>query len=147
MVGDSESLLPGRDEPLLPFTDRRAPILSRIRERRSKRNNLGLHVGSKVATLALFSDNEERLEEGQKIAKNFRRGLAEEFGVPEEAINRDLVEEFMAMFIALDESDIVVEPVDDELLERIREGQKEESESIEESSDDEGSLFSSDEKD
>lgn len=109
MVGDSEPLLPGRDDPLIPLTDRRTPVLSRIRKRRSKRNNLGLHVGSKVATLTLFSDDEERIKEGREIASNFRKGLALELGVPEEAINEELVNEFAAMFMALDESDIVKE--------------------------------------
>lgn len=146
MIGDSEPLLPGRDEPLIPLTDRRAPVLSRLRKRRSKRNNLGLHVGSKVGSLALFSDEEERIEEGQQIASNFRRGLAAELGVPEEAINPDLVEEFMAMFVALDESDIVVEDgeneEDVEVISEQGSGNEDDIE-VEDESDEEG-LFSSD---
>lgn len=137
MVGDSEPLLPGRDDPLVPLTDRRAPVLSRLRERRSKINNLGLHVGSRIGELALFSDEEERLEEGREIAQEFRRGLAAEVGVPEEDINQDLVEEFAAMFVVLEESDIVDETISDELIEDIREGQDEPSEEFESESDEE----------
>lgn len=140
MSGDNEPLMPGREEPLIPFTDRRAPILSRIRERRSKRNNLGLAVADEMAELILFRTEEERVEEVERIREGFRRGLANEFGVPVEAVNEQLVQEFTAMFAALEERDIVNE----ELLDQTDTSEEDEEEDEDSSSEEDQEEESSD---
>lgn len=111
MSGDNEPLLPSRDKPILPVVNRRAPLLSRIRERRNSRGNLGGQVASKITELTLFSTDEERRQEATEIVEDFRTTLSAKLGVPEDAINPDLVEEFGAMFVALEEDDIVLEEV------------------------------------
>jgi len=125
MSGDNEPLIPRRDEPLLPLTNRRAPILSRLRERRNKQGNLGAQVASKVASLTLFSTDDERMEEAEQIRDQFIETLSKELGVPREAINPELANEFTAMFVSLEETDIVLE----EVLEG--EGEDEENDSVE----------------
>lgn len=111
MSGDNEPLIPRREDPILPLTNRRAPLLERIRDRRNKRNNLGAQVASKISELALFSSDEERMEEARTIRENFVSTLSQELGVPEEAINPELADEFTAMFVSLEETDIVIEEV------------------------------------
>lgn len=108
MSGDSEPLLSERDEPILPITDRRAPVLSRLRERRRKRNSVGFKVGDKIAELAVLSTEEERIEQAEKIRNEFIKGLSNGLGIPQESIEPDLIDEFTAMF-TLNHEDIIIE--------------------------------------
>lgn len=137
MPEDTEPLLRRREEPIFPIANRRAPILERIRERRNKASSVGVAAGAKVAELALFSSIENREEEAREIRNDFRSTLANKLGVPEEAINQNLVNEFGAMFAALDESDIVNE----EALEPVPDESSEDEEPEEDSSDESSDEF------
>lgn len=120
-------------EKIFPILDRRAPVIERIRERRRLRNSVGLSTGRKVGEFMLQEEGEERVLKAQEVASEFREGLSDELGVPSEAINDDLVDDFMALFAVLEEDDVV----DMEMVE---------SESGNVEGDGEGGLFNGDEE-
>lgn len=111
----------GDTEPILPILDRKAPLLERIRERRQNSSDLGEVVGRRVAELSLEEDEESKAEFGEQIRSSFRRGLSDKLGVPEESINEQLLNEFSAMFVALDETDIVDEETIEDLQQKLEE--------------------------
>lgn len=135
MTEDKEPILGVLDNPIFPIADRNTPIADRIRNRRSGDSDIGAQVGELVGKMAVVAEDEERVETGDELMEQFRKGIANTLGVPEQQINQELVSEFGAMFIALDEDDIVVEPSEDE------ENSEEEEESEEIDSKDSSSPF------
>jgi len=138
-MSERKSLLPNRDDPVFPLTDRSTPVLDRLRNG-SGENKTAKKLGKKVGKLSLSEDEEERSEEMMKAMESFRSGLASELGVPEDAIEDSVVEEFGAIFAGLKEEDIVVE----EVIEMKQDNLPVENEEENESSDEEDSVdFSS----
>lgn len=102
-----EPILPGREEPVFPITNRSTPILDRIRDRRSK--TLGLRIGNRVAELAISDDQEEKNEISEQFRRDFRTGLSNSLGVPRESIRDGIVEDFSVLFGGLNEGDLLVQ--------------------------------------
>lgn len=109
MADSEEPILPGRKSPIFPITDRRAPVLSRIRGARNNRNNIGGVLGARVGELVLEDDEEKVQEEADRMTASFRAGLANKLGVPEETIDGMITEEFRSILVSHSEVGIVNE--------------------------------------
>lgn len=109
-MADRSSILPRRDEPLFPIAERNTPILDRINERRKGNNTLAHKLGTRTAKL-INADEDEKKEVLAKSREDFRESLANELGVPQDAIKDEFVESATQVFGLVTEEDAVNEDV------------------------------------
>lgn len=122
-------------EPIFPITNRRAPLLERIRGRKNGSSDPEKAARLSAEVIGKLSLEEESEETVSSVAEQFRSQLSNVLGVEPEQINDDLVQEFSVMFGGLDETDLV--DIDEEVEEV-----EDESEGEEDSTDeDEDSIF------
>lgn len=125
MTEDKEPILGLLDKPVFPLADRQTPVLDRIRKRRNN-TDAGKEIGILSGKMAVLASEDERKETANEMMVQFREGLAESLGVPEENVSQEAIVQFGSLFIEVGEEDLVVEHTAEE----------EEEESSEDSDDD-----------
>lgn len=105
-MADRDSLLPSRDEPIFPIADRNTPVLDKINERREGEGSLASKVGERAGEI-INTDEDERAKVLMESRVDFRESLANSLGVPEGALDDDVVEEMTSVFGGYSESDVV----------------------------------------
>jgi len=112
MPKDKEPILGLLDEPVFPLTDRQTPLLDKVRNRRNGKDT-GKEIGILSGKMAVLANEDERKETANEMMVQFREGLAESLGVPEEKVSQEAIVQFGSLFIEVDEEDLVVDSEDD----------------------------------
>lgn len=94
------------DNNMFPLVDRQTPVIDRVRGAANSKF-LGKSMGKTLAELMLEKDQEERSENAGEIADWFTKQLAQELGLPEEAISPDVASNVEQFFTGMAEEDIL----------------------------------------
>lgn len=121
-----DSLLPGRDEPVLPVTDRETPLVDRVRERRNGEGeeSVGSILGDKVGEMLLM-DGDRREEESMKFLADFRTSLSNTLGVEKQDISNDIIKQLQPIAKEIQEEDVIdQDEEEDQEVEKDEEGSR-----------------------
>jgi len=111
-MAQRDSILPNRDEPIFPITDRKTPILDRIKNNEGE--TLAEQLGERVGEIAIAGD-EERLRVLKKSREDFREALSNSLGVDQGALDDDVVGEMTRLFGEYREDDLLDDGFSDTL--------------------------------
>lgn len=91
---------------MFPLFDRSTPVIDRVRGAANGKF-LGKSMGESLAKMMVNEDEESREEKAEEIGNWFRTQLAEELGLPEEAISPEAVGNVEQLFRESTEQDIL----------------------------------------
>jgi len=99
---------------MFPLVDRQTPFIDRVRGAANEKF-LGKSMGSVLAEMMVEEDAETRAESAEEIGDWFAKQIADDLGLPEEAISQDLRDEVKRVFTETAEVDALTDEALEEL--------------------------------